>query len=900
MNLILDAVRQILRWLTAPPGDLFYFLTTLFTLQIALFLTVTARQATEGPAPHAKRWTWAIGGMLTGRGVLMGIALLAIVQLIQPAQIIPPLERWLELAGILLVMWAALFSLKLARWQTLALALLLIASLAFYGYSAVTWPAWHAANHTYNGSFQEQTWQIATLAVLGLHLILALALRPLEWEWLVGCLLFWLLGHAAQLGWPDPQLNFSGWLRITSLVTMPLLAILVHRQLLASVAPAAPTEDLQFDADMLQTVLESIENARELEPLLMILSSKLARLLDAEMCAVAFKAAGETPTVRFVAVHPLNAAQIQTPELAIGSYDTLAYAYNEKIPRIVQPPERPEWLPALYQHLEFDHAGPLIVFPLLNQGQTIGLLLLGNPQSQRRWPDEIPQVQQLIVHLLAAAIARAQSQGGSFLERLRGQDEMELPRLERALSQAQGEVETLNGRLTVLVKEIKSRDREISRLNRELESRAQKPDSAEVSFWQNEVKEMAQEREKLAAHIERLKAERRTYEQKVKDLLRDLEIIQEDRQKLALQLATAKEELYEAQQATQSETAAAANGTVPGMVVVDEAGRVVMADAVARQMMRLPEGSIVGGPVDGAFTAPQWSQTIHALLQPQSDSSAQQAHLSLTSVNGDSVEADIVALRGRDGEPRGLTIVLRPPDSGLERYEALIGLANDFRTPMTAITGYTDLLKNEQAGILTEMQQQFLDRVKSNVEQMNQLLNDLIRTVSGEGRSIELSVQPVVVREIVTEAVMGLESRLQERKLSLDIQVPTDLPTVRVERESLYQILLRLLSNAALCSRRGSQIRLRAQEDHSAGNGPYLRISVRDTGGGIAPEDYPRVFRRFYRANQPLVQGMGETGVGMAVAKTLVESNGGRIWVESDTGQGSTFSFILPTDGTPD
>jgi signal transduction histidine kinase len=76
----------------------------------------------------------------------------------------------------------------------------------------------------------------------------------------------------------------------------------------------------------------------------------------------------------------------------------------------------------------------------------------------------------------------------------------------------------------------------------------------------------------------------------------------------------------------------------------------------------------------------------------------------------------------------------------------------------------------------------------------------------------------------------------------------------------------------------------------------YIRISVMDTGGGIAPEDYPRVFRRFTRASQPLIQGMGETGVGMAIAKTLVEANGGRIWVESQPNVGSTFNFILPTN----
>ncbi len=92
--------------------------------------------------------------------------------------------------------------------------------------------------------------------------------------------------------------------------------------------------------------------------------------------------------------------------------------------------------------------------------------------------------------------------------------------------------------------------------------------------------------------------------------------------------------------------------------------------------------------------------------------------------------------------------------------------------------------------------------------------------------------------------------------------------------------MLRLISNAVTCSKEGEQVVISAREEAFGEDGRHLRISVTDTGGGISPEDYPRVFRRLTRANQPLVAGMGETGVGMAVAKALVEANGGRIWVE--------------------
>jgi signal transduction histidine kinase len=215
---------------------------------------------------------------------------------------------------------------------------------------------------------------------------------------------------------------------------------------------------------------------------------------------------------------------------------------------------------------------------------------------------------------------------------------------------------------------------------------------------------------------------------------------------------------------------------------------------------------------------------------------------------------------------------------------------------MTAITGYTDLLLGEQAGILTEMQQQFLERVKANVEQLNHLLNDLVQIASPDTRPAELRPEPVNLIEIIEEAIMGLAARFRERRLAVQLDLPSELAPVRADRDSLYQIMLRLLSNAVLCSKEGTQVVVRAEEEVYSEDGKHLRISVVDTGGGVAPGDYSRVFRRFYRANQPLVEGMGETGVGMAMAKALVEANGGRIWIESEPDAGSTFSFLLPAE----
>ncbi|MBN2393925.1 MAG: GAF domain-containing protein [Anaerolineae bacterium] len=908
MNVFYAAIQLI----TQPPGDLVYFLVTLFALQQALLPALTARR--RAPSPLSSHWLWAIAGLLLGRLALIVIGLLGTAGLLVPAQLLPPLERWLEFATVLLVIWAAVLGSRAARWQTFFLVLLLGASLVFYGVTAALWPTWEAKGFAFNGLLYERIWEILTLAFLVLYLLLALLMRPPEWEWAVVLGLFWLLGHAAQFQWPDEGLHFSGWLRLTSLITLPLLAALVHRQVTVfqntapssatALTPASSTKGgLALDSEALLDLLHGVESARDLPPSLILASSKLANLLNVDVCAVALPTS-ETPSILdVVALHPPNAAQIETPTLVLEDYPVLSGVYTQRRAQVVPTSSRTVWLTALYNKLGVQNTAPLAIVPLSDREESIGLLLLSNPDSKQRWSDEALNTQQLVAALLGTSIGRARNrtQDMSFLSRLRGSD-TERQQLEIDLEQARTDVQTFDERIAVLTQEIESRDKELVRLNRELASQPQGMTETEASFWQEEVQELVKERE--------------TLHDKIQELTRDREMLLEERGPLATKLSQLKADLDAAnearaaleahvaelqEQATRTEEALAENGAgtqnaaAVGLVIVDEDGIITMADAMARQMLHLPGGDVTGIPINGAYPDPRWTQTVDALLAQDVPNSLTRAHLTLT-IEQVTVEAELVALVGRDGQPDGLAITLRTPESDAERQEAIVSLAHEFRTPMTSITGYTDLLIGEQVGILTEMQKQFLERVKANIEQMNQLLNDLVSTASPDSRPIELSPQSVNLIEIIEEAVMGLAARFRERKLAVRLDLPPELAAVRADRDSLYQILLRLISNAALCSREGTEIVISAGEDESSKSGKFIRISVMDTGGGIAPEDYPRVFRRFTRASQPLIQGMGETGVGMAIAKTLVEANGGRVWVESQPDIGSTFNFILPTN----
>ena len=231
-----------------------------------------------------------------------------------------------------------------------------------------------------------------------------------------------------------------------------------------------------------------------------------------------------------------------------------------------------------------------------------------------------------------------------------------------------------------------------------------------------------------------------------------------------------------------------------------------------------------------------------------------------------------------------------------QQAEVVASIAQELRTPMTSIAGYTDLLLGESVGILGAMQRQFLQRVKANIARMEGMLLDLVQITAIDTGQIKLEAALSDVPELIKDAVMSSSTLFREREQSIRLELADNLPYLYTDRDRIQQVLLHLLSNAGLCSPNNAEVVVRAQVPVEMPE--YMLFSVSDKGGGIAPEDRQRAFHRMYRADHPLVQGLGETGVGLSIAKALVEAQGGRIWVDSEMGQGSTFTFILPLQPT--
>jgi len=228
-----------------------------------------------------------------------------------------------------------------------------------------------------------------------------------------------------------------------------------------------------------------------------------------------------------------------------------------------------------------------------------------------------------------------------------------------------------------------------------------------------------------------------------------------------------------------------------------------------------------------------------------------------------------------------------------EQAEIIASIAQELRQPMSSITGYTDLLISESVGILGELQRKFLERVRASIDRMNHLIGDLIQITTLESGNLAISSKSVVLTEVIDEAIEMTSSQIREKNILLRVDISPDLPEMLSDQDALLQIILHLLQNAGAATPIEGEITLKA-EFSTALNDEIVEIKVTDTGEGIPKEELPRVFSRLYRADNPLIQGVGDTGVGLSIAKTLTEALGGRIWVESEPGVGSTFSLLLP------
>jgi signal transduction histidine kinase len=234
-----------------------------------------------------------------------------------------------------------------------------------------------------------------------------------------------------------------------------------------------------------------------------------------------------------------------------------------------------------------------------------------------------------------------------------------------------------------------------------------------------------------------------------------------------------------------------------------------------------------------------------------------------------------------------------------EQTEVIASLAQELRQPMSSAVGYTDLLLGESVGILGALQRKFVERIKGSIEKINKLLDDMIQVTTMEVDLVDLKAEPVDLNQIIDNAMSYTAGQVREKNISMHLDLPKKVAPVYANREALQQILIHLLQNAGSASAVEGTITLTVKTQQENGQ-EHVLVQVTDSGGGIPAEELSRVFTRLYRADNVLIQGVGDTGVGLSIARTLTEAQNGRIWVDSEPGVGSTFSVLFPVTVQPE
>ncbi|MBY6274681.1 MAG: histidine kinase [Symbiobacterium thermophilum] len=225
--------------------------------------------------------------------------------------------------------------------------------------------------------------------------------------------------------------------------------------------------------------------------------------------------------------------------------------------------------------------------------------------------------------------------------------------------------------------------------------------------------------------------------------------------------------------------------------------------------------------------------------------------------------------------------------SQTEFYSAM---THEFRTPLTSIIGFSQLLLSPGGDPLTPGQREHLKDILESAQRLLQLVNDLLDASRLQAGQMPLRIAAVDLGEAVQEALAVVRPLAQQREITVTCHIPADLPLVAADDLRVLQILLNLLSNAIKFTQVGGEVALTAEA-----RSDLVQVSVRDNGPGIPPEDHEVIFQLFRRGSAH--ERTGGSGLGLALAKLLVELHGGRIWVESRPGCGSTFHFTLPVHG---
>ncbi|TFH37799.1 MAG: HAMP domain-containing histidine kinase [Anaerolineales bacterium] len=259
---------------------------------------------------------------------------------------------------------------------------------------------------------------------------------------------------------------------------------------------------------------------------------------------------------------------------------------------------------------------------------------------------------------------------------------------------------------------------------------------------------------------------------------------------------------------------------------------------------------------------------------------------------------ELAGARARLVQIEGEAPEREPQAPSKSAVKAIANLARDLRQPMSTILGYTELLNTESSGLLTAEQTQYINHIHGSTERLTRHLNSLIHIMEIHTGTLDLVPTSINIQGPLRDALGQASNAIRKRRQTVRVDLPKPVPKVLGDADALFQMLVHLLNNAVGATSHGGKIWIAAKVAETDSFG-FLTLWITDGGEGIPADDRRRIFDVEYPRSGKPIRGIGDDGIGLSIAKSLVEAMGGRLWVDSQPQQGSTFTILLPLSEQP-
>lgn len=345
-------------------------------------------------------------------------------------------------------------------------------------------------------------------------------------------------------------------------------------------------------------------------------------------------------------------------------------------------------------------------------------------------------------------------------------------------------------------------------------------------------------------------------------------------------IAIENAQLFTAVKSERSKLEIIIGSTEDAVIVTDSEMRVLLLNRAARRAFGIKSAEATNKPIAQVVKN---ESLIHLFIRSIDSSQAQRGEIPLE--DGRTLNANLTPIPGV-GYAAVMQDITHLKELDRMKSEFVSNVSHDLRSPLTTIKGFVQLLP--KAGPLTPQQQEFSARILKGVDNITELIQDLLDLGKIEA-GVGLEMDACQLDAIINKVVEDLRSQAEAKRQRLDVELPLQLSPVLGNELRLGQVVANLVGNAIKYTPDGGLITVRANNS----NGQIV-VSVQDTGVGIPLADQPYIFDKFYRVQNEETESISGTGLGLAIVKSVIERHNGRVWVKSEPGVGSTFTFILP------